>query len=91
MYKNTLQINLLDAFDIHVAESTISWSRKADVVNCVNGYIKEKKLIEIIKEKDDYSITWNSQESYDQFVTEDLYLSMVSELQELGVSISWKE
>jgi len=91
MYKTILQISLLDAFDINVAESSISWSRKADVVDCVNGYIKGKKLIEIIKDDNDYSVTWNSKESYDQFVSEDLYLSMVSELQELGVSISWKE
>ena len=48
MYKTILQISLLDAFDINVAESSISWSRKADVVDCVNGYIKGKKLIEII-------------------------------------------
>lgn len=91
MYKNILQINLLDIFDINIVESTISWARKAEIVNSVNQYIKGKKLIEIVKENNDYSITWNSKESYDQFVSEDLYLSMVSELQELGVSISWKE
>lgn len=90
MYKTLLQINLFDTPRGFV-EASISWLTKSDVVKCVNEYIKGKKLIEIIKEDNAYLISWSSKESYKEFLSEDVYLSIVSELQELGVSISWKE
>lgn len=91
MYNIQLKINLLDIFDINIAESTISWIQKAELVRIVNTYIKQNKLIEIVKNYGGYNITWNNRDSFDNFVSEDVYLSIVTELEELGVSISWKE
>jgi hypothetical protein len=90
MYKTLLQIDLSDTPRGFV-EASISWLTKSNVVKCVNDYIKGKKLKEIIKEGDAYLISWSSKESYKEFLSEDVYLSVVSRLKELGVSISWKE
>jgi hypothetical protein len=91
MYINTLKITLSDIFDINQTEYSISWMLKADIVEVINQYIKNKKLTEIVNIDNGYSITWNSKEGYKEFVGEDLYLNLVNQLEDLGVSISWLE
>jgi hypothetical protein len=91
MYINTLKINLSDTFIIDNAEQSISWKVKADMVDVVNNYIKQKTLTEIVKTNDGYSVTWKDNESFQRFILEDLYLNLVDNLKELGVFISWKE
>lgn len=81
----------MDIFDINIVESSISWMEKAELVNIVNQYIKQRKLIEIVKNYGDYTITWDDEKSFNNFISEVLYNSIVSRLQELGVSITWKE
>lgn len=91
MYKVNLKITLMDIFDINIVESSISWMEKAELVNVVNQYIKQRKLIEIVKNYMGYTITWDDEKSFNNFISEVLYNSIVSRLQELGVSITWKE
>lgn len=91
MYNSILQITLSDIFDINQVEHNISWMLKADIVKVVNHYINNKKLTEIVNTDNGYNITWDSKESYQEFVVEDLYLSLVNQLEELGVSIAWLE
>lgn len=91
MYNSILQITLSDVFDINQIEYNISWMLKADTVKVVNHYINNKKLTEIVNTDNGYNITWDSKESYQEFVVEDLYLSLVNQLEELGVSIAWLE
>jgi len=91
MYNSILKITLSDIFDINQTEYSISWMLKADIVEVINQYIKNKKLTEIVNTDNVYSITWNSKESYKEFVVEDLYLNLVNQLEDLGVSISWLE
>lgn len=91
MYKVNLKITLMDIFDINIVESSISWMEKAELVNVVNQYIKQRKLIEIVKNYRGYTVTWDDEKSFNNFISEVLYNSIVSRLQELGVSITWKE
>jgi len=91
MYTNILKINLSDTFVIDNAEQSISWKVKAEMVDVVNFYIKHKRLTEIVKTNDGYSVTWKDNDSFQNFILEDLYLNLVSKLNGLGVFISWKE
>ena len=91
MYTNILKINLSDTFVIDNAEQSISWKVKAEMVDVVNFYIKLKRLTEIVKTNDRYSVTWKDNDSFQNFILEDLYLNLVSKLNGLGVFISWKE
>ena len=90
MYKNILKVTVLNLSDVNEAEASISWLEKAEIVEGVNNYIRNKKLIEIIKEDNHYIISWNTKESYQEFVNEILYVSTVAKLEELGISISWQ-
>ena len=91
MYNTFLNIELSKEFNINTTDESISWSKKADLVSIVNQYIINKQLIEILKVNDDYVVTWDNQESYKKFITENLFVEMFFLLKNLGVLISWKE
>ena len=91
MYNTFLNIELSKEFNINTTDESISWSKKADLVSIVNQYIINKQLIEILKVNDDYVVTWDNQESYKKFITENLFVEMFFLLKNSGVFISWKE
>jgi hypothetical protein len=91
MYNTFLNIELSKEFDINTTDENISWSKKADLVAVVNRYITNKQLVEILKVNEDYAFTWDNQESYKKFITENIFVEMFFLLKNSGVFISWME
>lgn len=91
MYNTFLNIELSKEFDLDAIDESISWSKKADLVSIVNQYITNKQLVEILKVNEDYVFTWDNQDSYKKFITENLFVEMFFLLKNSGVFISWKE
>ncbi len=91
MYNTFLNIELSKEFDLDATDESISWYKKADLVYIVNQYITNKQLVEILKVNEDYVFTWDNQDSYKKFITENLFVEMFFLLKNSGVFISWKE
>lgn len=91
MYKNNLKINVNQSFSKDNLIN-VNWEEQTIIVELINLYLPEH-IREILptNEPNTYSITWDKVESYDRFVSEDLFAKLKKLLDNFQITLEFLE
>jgi hypothetical protein len=87
MYKNTLRVDY-DISKLNKIAVEVSWQEQSMFTELMIKYIPNH-IIRTVPEDDRISIEWDSEDSFTNFLNEDLYIAVLKVISRYDISVRW--